>query len=74
MQLGAGADIFDLGDLDEVVDSFAIVFEVKAGVLEGDGELDDGLANLVNLLMGGDLLYNCSVLCISFLSSTICAC
>lgn len=56
MQLGAGADVLDLGDLNEVVDSLALVFEVEAGVLEGYGKLDDGLADLVDLLMGRDLL------------------
>lgn len=67
MQFGAGADILDLGDLDEVVDSFALVLEVETGVLKGHGKLDDGLANLVNLLVGGDLLWNCSVLLSSLL-------
>lgn len=66
MQLGTGANVLDLGDLDKVVDSLAVVFEVEAGVLKGDGELYDGLADLVDLLMGRDLLRNSFSACALF--------
>lgn len=66
VQLGTGANVLDLGDLDKVVDSLAVVFEVEAGVLKGDRELYDGLADLVDLLMGRDLLRNSFSACALF--------
>lgn len=56
MELGAGADVLDLGDGDEIVDSLAIVLQVEAGVLQSYRKLDDGLPDFVDLLMGRDLL------------------
>lgn len=48
-------DIGDLGQLHEVVDTGAIVLEVKAGVLEGLREIDDGLTDVLDLFLRGDL-------------------
>ena len=39
-----------LGQLDEVIDALSLVLEVETGVLEGEGEVDDGLANVLHLL------------------------
>lgn len=56
VDLRAGADIIDLGNGDEVVDALTLVLQVEARVLKGYRELDDGLANFVDLLVGRDLL------------------
>lgn len=56
VDLSAGADAIDLGNGDEVVDSLALVLQVEARVLQGYRELDDGLADFVDLLVGRDLL------------------
>ena len=42
-------DLWDLRQLDEVIDPLALVLEVKAGVLEGEWEIDDRLTNILNL-------------------------
>jgi hypothetical protein len=49
--LGVGAQSLDVRDLDEIVDALAVELEVEARVLEGRGQLDDGLAQLVDLLL-----------------------
>jgi hypothetical protein len=56
VDLRVGADATDLVYGYEVVDTLAIVLQVEAGVLQSCWELDDGLSNFVDLLMGGDLL------------------
>jgi hypothetical protein len=53
--LRVGLEVGHLGQLDEVVDADAVVLQVEAGVLEGTGKLDDGLANILNLLLARDL-------------------
>ena len=50
-QLGIGLELFHLGKLDEIVDSFAIVLEVETGVLEGIGRLDNRLTKVLHLLL-----------------------
>lgn len=56
VDLSVGADVIDLVDGNEVVDSFALVFEVEARVLQSCWQLDNGLSDFVDLLMGRDLL------------------
>ena len=55
VQLGAAADVLDVRDLYEVVYTLALVFQVEAGILQGLGELDNRLADLVDLFLGRDL-------------------
>jgi hypothetical protein len=55
MNVGLEGKVCDIGDLAKLVDAGALVFEVEAGVLLGGGRLDDGLADLADLLMGVDL-------------------
>jgi hypothetical protein len=47
-------DVGDLGELDKVIDALAVVLEVEARVLEGKGQVDDGLANVLDLLEVAD--------------------
>jgi hypothetical protein len=54
--LGSSFDPLDLGKLDEIVDALPLVLQVEAGVLEAEGEVDDGLTNVLNLFLRGDLL------------------
>ena len=56
MKLGLWLEVWDLGDGDEIVDLLATILEVEAGVTKGRGEVDDGLANLVDLFLGRYLL------------------
>lgn len=53
--LGVGAKATDLGYLDEVVDALVVVFEVEARVFEGDGMFNNGLSDLVDLLLRRNL-------------------
>lgn len=62
MDLGTWTDAIDLGNRDVIVDPLALVLEVEARVLQGYGKLDDGLPNLVDLLLGGNLLEERSVI------------
>lgn len=50
-----GPQTLDVGDLYEIVDAFPLILEVEARVLESRRELNDRLAQLVNLLLWGDL-------------------
>jgi len=43
-------NVGDFGELDKVIDTLALVLEVEARVLEGEREVDDGLANVLDLL------------------------
>jgi hypothetical protein len=54
---GVGLETRHLGQLDIVVDALAIKLEVEAGVLEQLGCLDDGLAEVLDLFLGGDLFW-----------------
>lgn len=47
-------NVGDFGELDKVIDALALVLEVEAGVLESEGEVDDGLANVLDLLEVAD--------------------
>lgn len=71
MDFRARADAIDLGNGDEVVDPLALVLEMEAGVLKGYRELNDGLADFVDLLVGGDLLRERSAPWDSSLSHTL---
>lgn len=53
-QLRVWLELFDFREFHKVVDPFAIVFEMEAGVLEGIGRLDDRLSHILNLLLLGD--------------------
>lgn len=48
-------EFLDLGDLDEIVDSFALVFEMKARVLEGSRHFSNRLADIVDSLLTRNL-------------------
>ncbi|KUI58798.1 hypothetical protein VP1G_11113 [Cytospora mali] len=61
VDFGVGADATDLVYGYKVVDTLALVLQVEAGVLQSCWELDDGLSNFVDLLMGRDLLRGNSV-------------
>lgn len=63
MDFGARTDVIDLRNGNVIVDPLALVLEVEARVLQSYGELDDGLPNFVNLLLGRDLLQRFSVFC-----------
>ena len=39
----------------EIIDLLPLVFEVKASILEGGGEIDDRLSDFVDLFLWGDL-------------------
>ena len=56
VDLSVRADAIDLVYGYKIVDTLALVLQVEAGVLQSCWKLDDGLSNLVNLLMGRDLL------------------
>lgn len=47
-----GAKVRDLGQGNEVIDLLALELEVEACVLECRRRVDDGLPDLVNLLLG----------------------
>lgn len=51
-------DARDVCEFDVVADPLPIEFKMEASVLEGPGEFDDGLPDILNLFCGGDL---CSV-------------
>jgi hypothetical protein len=55
VELGLGAELRDFGQRNEVVDALSLVLQVEACVLESGGEVDNGLSDLVNLLLRGDL-------------------
>jgi hypothetical protein len=46
-----GFQAVHLGQLDVVVDALSVEFKVEASILESAGELDDRLANILNLLL-----------------------
>jgi hypothetical protein len=57
----------DVGNVQKVVYTFATVFEVETRVLEGGREVNDGLSNIVDLLMRRNLegplaVFECSIL------------
>lgn len=54
-------EVGNFGDRDEVIDLFAFVLEVEASVSESGGEVDDGLTDFVNLLLGGNLQRRCEL-------------
>lgn len=54
-ELRVGPDAGDICELDVVADPLPIEFKVEASVLEGSGELDDGLPDILDLFCGGDL-------------------
>lgn len=56
VDVSVGADAIDLVYGYKIIDTLALVLQVEAGVLQSCWKLDDGLSNLVDLLMGGDLL------------------
>ena len=41
------------GKLDKVIDALSFMLEMKAGVLKGEGELGDGLADILDLSVEG---------------------
>lgn len=47
--------IRNLGQLDEVVDAVSVELEMEASVLEGAGQLDDRLTDILDLFLAGDL-------------------
>ena len=51
LDLGIRAEAGDLGEFNEVIDALAVVLEVEAGVLEGVRRIDDGLAEILDLLL-----------------------
>lgn len=52
--LGVGLEILDLGELDKIIDSFPIVLEMKAGVLECFWCLYDGLPQVLAAFLARD--------------------
>lgn len=54
-ELGLGANAGDICELDVVTNALAVMFEVETGVLEGAGEFDDGLSDVLDLFRGRDL-------------------
>lgn len=55
LDFGFRCKVFNLWDLDEVVYSFSLVFEMEAWVLKGTRRFDDRLANVMDCLLRGDL-------------------
>jgi hypothetical protein len=47
--------ILNLGQLNEVVNSLAVVLQMKAGILKCVWQLNDGLPNIVDLLLRRNL-------------------
>lgn len=56
IQFGFGGQIFDFGQLDEIVNSFALVLKMEARVLKRLWKFNDRLTDIVNLLLCGNLL------------------
>lgn len=54
-ELRVRAKVGDFGDGNEVVDFLAIELKVEASVLKGRREVNNGLANLMDLFLGGYL-------------------
>lgn len=52
VEFWVGSNAGDFGNGYEIGDFFSLIFEVEAGISECGGEIDDGLANLMNLLLG----------------------
>jgi hypothetical protein len=52
---GAGFEIGDVGNLNVVADALPVVLKVEAGVLYRIRLVDDGLPNVLNLLLGMNL-------------------
>lgn len=50
-----GPDARDIREFDVVADPLPVKFEMEASVLEGSGEFDDGLPDILDLFRGGDL-------------------
>lgn len=55
VELGLRVEVRDLGNRNEVVDLLTLVFEVEAGISECGREVDDGLADFMDLLLRRDL-------------------
>jgi hypothetical protein len=55
--LGISFQISDLRQLDVVVDSLSIDFEMEARILKSAGELDDGLTEILHLFLARNLLF-----------------
>lgn len=51
MKLGIGCKVGDFGNGDEIIDLLALVLEVEAGVSKCGREVDDRLANFVDLFL-----------------------
>jgi hypothetical protein len=49
--LRIGIEAFDLRQFNEVINALAVKFEVEASVLEGAGQFDDRLADILDLLL-----------------------
>lgn len=54
--LGISFEISDLRQLDVVVDSLSIEFEMEARILKSAGKLDNGLAKILYLFLARNLL------------------
>jgi hypothetical protein len=52
---GIRLQVRHLGELNEVVDASSVEFEVEACVLESARQLDDRLADILNLFLAGHL-------------------
>lgn len=51
LNLGISSKSLDVGNLNEVVYALAVELEMETGILEGSGQFDDRLAQLVDLLL-----------------------
>ena len=55
LDLRLGDEAGHLGQRDEVVQALSLMVEVEARVLEGSRQVDEGLSDFVDLLLGRDL-------------------
>lgn len=58
-ELGLGFEIGNLGDRNKVVDLVALILEMKTGIAKCCRQVDNGLADLVDLLLRRDLKRIC---------------
>ena len=56
-QLRIRCNAGDIRELNIIIDPDAIMFEMEARVLEGAGEVDNGLANVLDLFLGRNLSF-----------------